>query len=36
MICVLTAVQLSPKIAPFNPHFNYGLGRRVESRLKAI
>ena len=29
---IITAVQLSPKIKPFEPHFNYGLGRRVSSQ----
>jgi putative FmdB family regulatory protein len=32
MVRILTAVQLSPKIRVFNPHFNHGLGRHVESQ----
>jgi putative FmdB family regulatory protein len=32
MIRVLTAVQLSPKIKPFEPHFNHGLGKKVHSQ----
>lgn len=32
MVRVLTAVQLSPKIKLFEPHFNHGLGRRVNSQ----
>lgn len=32
MVRILTAVQLSPRIGVFEPHFNYGLGRRVNSQ----
>ena len=32
MVRVLTAVQLSPKIKQFEPHFNHGLGKEVYSQ----
>jgi len=31
MLKVIQATQLSPKIKPFEPHFNYGLGKVVTS-----
>lgn len=32
MVRILTAVQLSPKIKLFEPHFNHGLGKEVHSQ----